>query len=217
MDILELITQNISAQDPTLDLGGMDLTKLPPEIGLATHLTKLSLRGNQLITLPAEIGLLTNLNFLSAADNTIEWLPAEIGQLTNLAQLNLKNNKLTELPIEMLDLDRLELLRLDRNKLDLPDDIVRKWDRPDEILAYYQTYCIPEPEPEVLSVERKVAIYFDDATLDQLIVMLCVPAEEFDGMDHDAKAERLVNYHAEHGLYADLVALLEIYRPGYFE
>lgn len=217
MDATELIQQNINTQEPTLDLGGLDLTKLPAEIGQATHLTRLSLRGNQLITLPAEIGLLTNLNFLSAADNTLEWLPPEIGNLTNLTQLNLKNNKLAELPLEMLDLDRLELLRLDRNKFDLPDDIVRKWDRPEEILAYYQKYCVPEPEPEVLSVERKVAIYFDDSTLSQLIVMLCVPAEEFEGMDHDNKADRLVSYHAEHGLYDDLIELLEIYRPGYFE
>ena len=121
------------------------------------------------------------------------------------------------MPVEILDLDRLELLRLDRNKLELPDDIIRKWDRPHEILEYYQKYCIPEPEPEVLSVERKVAIYFDDRTLDQLVVMLCVPAEEFEGMDHDTKAERLVSYHTEHGLYEDLLELLEIYRPGYFE
>ncbi len=216
MEVEELIQQNIADQEPTLDLGGMGLTKLPEEIGQATHLTRLSLRGNQLITLPAEIGLLTNLNFLSAADNTIEWLPAEIGQLTQLTQLNLKNNRLAELPIEMLDLDRLDLLRLDRNKLELPDDIIRKWDRPDEILAYYQKYCVPEPEPEVLSTERKVAIYFDDRTLNRFIEMLCVPAEEFDGMDHDGKAERLVSYHTEHGLHDDLLALLEIYRPGYF-
>ncbi len=216
MNPLELIADNITNQEPILDLGGLGLTSLPAEVGQATHLTQLSLRGNDLESLPAEISLLKNLTFLSAADNQLASLPAEIGELTQLTRLNLKNNKLTKLPIELLDLDQLELLRLDRNDLDLPDDIVRKWDRPAEILEYYRTYCLPKPEPVVLSTERKIAIFFDSRTLNQLIEMLCVPAEEFESDDHEERAARLLSYHVEHGLEADLLDLLAIYRPDRF-
>ncbi|MEM9776035.1 MAG: leucine-rich repeat domain-containing protein [Chloroflexota bacterium] len=216
MDVVALIQENIESQEPILDLGGMGLTIIPPEIGQATHITRLSVRRNQLMTLPAEIGQLTQLQVLSAADNALEWLPAEIGQLTQLKQVNLKNNRLFELPVEMLDLDQLELLRLDGNKLELPDDIVRKWDRPADILDYYQKYCVPEPEPEVLSVERKLAIHFGENDLIRLAEMLCVPAEEVDAPTHEKRAEQIVTYHTQHGLGEELTDLLEIYRPGLF-
>ncbi|MEM8861743.1 MAG: leucine-rich repeat domain-containing protein [Chloroflexota bacterium] len=216
MDVITLIQQNIEAQESVLDLGGMNLTTLPPEIGQAVHVTRLSLRRNQLMTLPPEIGQLTQLQILSAADNELEWLPAEIGQLHQLRQINLKNNKLIELPVEMLDLDQLELLRLDGNALELPDDILRKWDRPADILDYYQKYCVPEPEPEVLSIERKLAIYFNDQDLIKLADMLCVPEEEVNAPTHDERAEQLVAYHTKHGLAEELISLLDIYRPGYF-
>ena len=212
----ELILENIAAQEPILELGGLGLTELPVEIGQATHVTRLSLRGNALKTLPPEIGALVNLTFLSIADNNLNQLPAEIGNLINLTRLNLKNNKLTELPLELLELDQLALLRLDGNQLDLPPDILRKWDRPADIISYYKEHCLPEPEPVVLSTERKVAIYFDSDTLLRLAEMLCVPAEELDDVSHEIRAEQLVAYHIEHGLEPELMELLEIYRPGVF-
>lgn len=212
----ELILENIAAQEPILELGGLGLTELPAEIGQATHITRLSLRGNALEILPPEIGKLVNLTFLSIADNKLSQLPAEIGQLINLTRLNLKNNQLTELPLELLELDQLALLRLDGNQLDLPPDIMRKWDRPADIISYYKEHCLPVPEPIVLSTERKVAIYFDNDTLLRLADMLCVPAEELDEHSHELRAEQLVTYHLLHGLEAELIELLEIYRPGVF-
>lgn len=212
----EIILKNIAEQDPVLELGGLELTELPAEIGQATHVTRLSLRGNALESLPSEIGLLVNLTFLSAADNQLSQLPAEMGQLINLTRLNLKNNQLSELPLELLELEQLALLRLDGNQLELPPDILRKWDRPAEIVDYYKKYCLPEPEPIVLSTERKIAIYFDNDTLLKLADMLCVPAEELDGADHDARAKQLLAYHTKHGLKDDLMALLDIYRPDIF-
>ncbi|MFK7804068.1 MAG: leucine-rich repeat domain-containing protein [Anaerolineae bacterium] len=212
----EIILKNIAEQEPVLELGGLGLTELPNEIGQATHVTRLSLRGNSLTALPAEIGSLVNLTFLSAADNQLSKLPAEIGQLTSLTRLNLKNNQLSELPLELLELDQLALLRLDGNQLELPSDILRKWDRPAEIIAYYKKHCLPEPAPIVLSIERKIAIYFDNETLLRLADMLCVPADELDGADHDAQAEQLLSYHTKHGLKDELMALLNIYRPNIF-
>ena len=66
------------------------------------------------------------------------------------------------------------------------------------------------------STERKVAIYFDSDALLRLADMLCVPAEELDEYSHELRAEQLVAYHIQHGLEAELMALLEIYRPGVF-
>lgn len=213
---IEQIRTSIETQDPVLELGGLGLTTLPAEIGQATHVTRLSLRGNQLDTLPPEIGALVNLTFLSLADNQLSQLPAEIGQLTNLTRLNLKNNRLTELPLDLLELDQLALLRLDGNQLDLPADILRKWDRPADIFDYYKAHCIPEPEPVVLSTERKVAIYFDSDTLLRLADMLCVPADILDPHSHETRAAQLVAYHVQHQLEAELIELLDIYRPGVF-
>ncbi|MFT5193452.1 MAG: Leucine-rich repeat (LRR) protein [Cellvibrionaceae bacterium] len=216
MTALEIILENIASKDPVLELGGLDLSALPPELRLATHVTRLSLRGNMLETFPLEITALINLTFLSVADNKISEIPAEISQLINLTRLNLKNNLLTELPLELLELDQLHLLRLDGNQLDLPADILRKWDRPADIVAYYKKHCIPEPEPVVLSIERKIAIFFNNDTLLRLADMLCVPAEELNAPDHDKRAEQFLAYHTEHGLRAELIDLLEVYRPGVF-
>ena len=216
MMIHDLIAENINSQESVLELSGLGLTELPAEIGQATHVTRLSLRGNELETLPPEIGALVNLTFLSIADNKLSNIPAEIGQLINLTRLNLKNNQLTELPLELLELDQLALLRLDGNRLDLPPDILRKWDRPADIISYYKEHCLPEPEPVVLSTERKVAIYFDSDTLLRFANMLCVPAEELDEHSHELRAEQLVAYHQQHGLEVELMELLEVYRPGVF-
>jgi len=49
----------------TLYLGGNQLEKLPPEIGLLTELTHLQLDGNQLTELPPEIGNVVNLRILT--------------------------------------------------------------------------------------------------------------------------------------------------------
>src|SRR2546425_92775 len=61
-----------------LDLNGLGLTTLPPEIGQLTALTALYLHDNQLTTLPPEIGQLTALLALAISDNP---LPAELLKL----------------------------------------------------------------------------------------------------------------------------------------
>ena len=54
-----------------LDLKGLGLTALPPEIGQLTAVTELSLEGNQLTALPPEIGQLTALTELYLNDNQL--------------------------------------------------------------------------------------------------------------------------------------------------
>src|SRR5205809_805631 len=67
-----------------LDLEGLGLTRLPPEIGKLANLTKLYLGNNQLRTLPPEIVQLANLKQLAFDNNLLSTLPLEIGQLANL-------------------------------------------------------------------------------------------------------------------------------------
>lgn len=103
-----------------------DVTALPPEIGLLTHLTILSCCGTQLAELPAEIGQLTNLTKLELIRNQLKALPPEIGRLANLKDLHLEGNHLPALPPEVGRLSHLNDLRLDGNQLNaLPAELGR--------------------------------------------------------------------------------------------
>ena len=68
-----------SDEDTSLDLSGLQLTRLPAEIGKLTALKSLYLSKNQLTSLPAEIGKLTALTTLSIAANHLTVLPPQIG------------------------------------------------------------------------------------------------------------------------------------------
>jgi len=107
-----------------LDLHANQLTSLPPEIGQLSALTGLDLHANQLTSLPPEIGQLSALKELRLSHNQLTSLPPEIGQLSDLTLLHLHNNKLTCIPPEIGQLSLLEGLRLDQNQLtSLPSEI----------------------------------------------------------------------------------------------
>ncbi|OCQ90932.1 COR domain-containing protein [Limnothrix sp. PR1529] len=110
-----------------LDLAGLDLVELPPEIGELTQLQVLILgkwdeetekwKGNQLTTLPPEIGQLQNLTNLDLSYNQISELPAAISQLKNLTLLDLRDNQLSELPTAIGELESLTTLHLGNNQI----------------------------------------------------------------------------------------------------
>jgi internalin A len=107
-----------------LNLNGLGLTTLPPEIGQLIALTELLLYSNQLTTLPPKIGQLTALTMLSLDSNQLTTLPPEIGQLTALTMLFLGTNQLTTLPPEIGQLTALTMLFLGTNQLTtLPPEI----------------------------------------------------------------------------------------------
>ena len=60
-EVLEIIERVAKEEWTELDLSGMGLISLPPEIGQLTNLTELTLTDNRLTSLPAEICQLTNL------------------------------------------------------------------------------------------------------------------------------------------------------------
>jgi hypothetical protein len=62
----------------SINLSGLDLPHVPPELWQFTNLQWLSLEGNQLSALPTEVGQLTNLRMLFLLGNSLTMPPPEI-------------------------------------------------------------------------------------------------------------------------------------------
>ena len=117
-----------------LDLSGLGLKELPPEIGKCTQLETLVLGkwdeekrqwvGNKLTKFPDAVLQLTNLKILSLAKNQITSIPDAIGQLSNLTRLDLLDNQITSIPDGIGQLSNLTLLSLGDNQItSIPDAI----------------------------------------------------------------------------------------------
>jgi internalin A len=87
--------RSLRVAETRLDLSGLGLPTLPPEIGQVTALTRLYLGNNRLTSLPPEIGQLTALTSLILYFNQLTSLPPKIGRLNALRQLDLDYNQLT--------------------------------------------------------------------------------------------------------------------------
>src|SRR5438093_1390211 len=85
-----------------LDLSGLGLTSVPPEIGQLTQLTTLNLDKNQLTSVPPEIGQLTQLDRLDLDNNQLAELPDSLRRLSNLRVLFLHGNPQLNLPVSIL-------------------------------------------------------------------------------------------------------------------
>ena len=81
-----------------LDLRGLGLKALPPEIGDLANLQWLLLHNNLLEELPPQIGKLDNLRVLRLDNNHLAVLPPQIGNFANLRELHLDSNQLEVLP-----------------------------------------------------------------------------------------------------------------------
>jgi Leucine-rich repeat (LRR) protein len=122
-------------QESVLDLRTADITQLPPEIGILTHLTKLYLDSCEIKWIAPEIGNLLNLTVLSLSGNQLTELPPEIGNLTHLEYLNLSSNYLTKLPPEIANLTNLKGIYLNNNPFDAPQAVIEQGDW--AIFKYY--------------------------------------------------------------------------------
>jgi len=106
-----------------LDLSGLGLTEVPPELWELTWLETLNLgyayknAKNQLTVLPVEIGTLTELRGLSLSYNQLTALPDSLRGLIHLETLNLSFNRLTELPPWLGELTQLRELHCAENHL----------------------------------------------------------------------------------------------------
>ncbi|MEG5067514.1 leucine-rich repeat protein [Microcoleus sp. B3-A4] len=117
-----------------LDLSGLDLEELPPEIGKCTQLETLVLGkldeekrkwvGNKLTEFPDAVLQLTNLKILNLSRNQITAIPEAIGQLSNLTQLYLNSNQITSIPDAIGQLSNLIGLDLSDNQItSIPENL----------------------------------------------------------------------------------------------
>ena len=130
-ELLQLIDKAAEEGWTELDLAGLELEELPPEIGKCTQLETLVLGrfdkqriGNKLTEFPDVVLQLTNLKRLLIADNQITVIPEAIGQLSNLRELNLSDNQISVIPEVIGQLSNLTLLDLWNNQIvQIPDAI----------------------------------------------------------------------------------------------
>ena len=117
---LELIEEAADSEATELDLSGLNLTILPPDIGQLNNLQLLALGNNALTELPPEIGQLTNLRVLNLEGNDLTELPPELGNLDNLDNLVIRDNPLSpEYPT-----DTQELLQYLRQQYEFLNNLV---------------------------------------------------------------------------------------------
>jgi internalin A len=140
-ELLALIEQAKADNREELDLAGMGLRELPPQIGELTGLQKLvlgkvekwnwvegklvpTLVTNQLTAWPEELQQLTQLRELDLSGNPLGHCPDWIGQFGLLEQLRLNSIGLSEIPDSIAALTNLTELWIHSNQITLiPDSI----------------------------------------------------------------------------------------------
>ncbi|MEG4006095.1 leucine-rich repeat domain-containing protein [Microcoleus sp. Pol11C1] len=119
-----------------LNLSGLGLEELPPEIDKCTQLETLvlgkwdeekeELLGNKLTEFPDAVLQLTNLKILNLSNNEITSIPDAIGKLSNLTQLDLSNNQITYIPEVIGKLSNLTELYLFNNQITYIPEVIGK-------------------------------------------------------------------------------------------
>lgn len=128
-ELLEIIDRGAKFEGSVLDLSGLGITELPPEIKKLRALRKLILDDNHLTDLPPEIGELKNLESLWIRNNSLRTLPQEINCIPNLYEILLNENRFGSIPDSIVSLKRLTRLNLQGNNIrGLPDGLYKMSD-----------------------------------------------------------------------------------------
>lgn len=94
------------------------LVSIPQEIAQLPAVNYLILNGLDLTQVPPAIGMLQNLKTIDLARNRLTALPLEFWNLTQLEVLYLNGNRLTKIPPEISNLKQLKKLYLNANQLE---------------------------------------------------------------------------------------------------
>ncbi|WP_293153341.1 MULTISPECIES: COR domain-containing protein [unclassified Microcoleus] len=134
-ELLQLIDKAADEGSTELDLAGLGLEELPPEIGKCTQLETLvlgkmerwqyvndkripKLITNQLRTLPEELRSLKNLRSIDLSGNPFGTIPESLLEMTQLESLNLTSISLTEIPDAIGKLSNLTKLDISFNQIE---------------------------------------------------------------------------------------------------
>jgi len=108
-----------------LDLAGLGLSVVPPEVWTLRDLVDLQLSNNKLTELHEDIGCLVELERLGVAGNRLRTFPDSVGKMRCLESVYAHGNLLSSLPASLLaDCTELRHLMLGGNRLtSLPDTL----------------------------------------------------------------------------------------------
>ncbi len=162
---LSLIHQAYEEGWEELDLSGMELTELPPEIGKLVQLRRLILGkwdavksdgiGNLLTQLPHELWELQQLEKLDVSYNQISVVPDLIGNLVNLTELSLWQNQISVIPDSVGNLVNLTMLAVGRNSISVfPDSIMNLIKLTSLDLQDNKIHTIPDSISKLVNLER---------------------------------------------------------------
>ncbi|MDQ2100189.1 MAG: leucine-rich repeat domain-containing protein [Tychonema bourrellyi B0820] len=164
-ELLQLIDKAADEGQTELDLAGLGLEELPPEIGKCTQLETLVLGkydeekqefiGNKLTEFPDAVLQLTNLKILNLSSNQITVIPEAIGQLSHLRGLDLRSNQITIIPEAIRQLSHLRGLDLRSNQITIiPEAIAQLSNLTELYLNSNQITVIPEAIGQLSNLTR---------------------------------------------------------------
>ncbi|KAJ3088340.1 Glucose-repressible alcohol dehydrogenase transcriptional effector [Quaeritorhiza haematococci] len=169
-----IVSANQKASQWTIvDLGGMQITSVSPELFRYTFLTTLYLNHNNLRTLSPEIRKLVHLVVLDISGNKLTSIPPELGILTNLKELLMFDNELTVLPPELGFLYQLETLGIEGNPFNEPVLSIMQKDGTTGVITYLRDSCPagpPPPEREWITLDDEVG---EATNLTDTFTILC--------------------------------------------
>lgn len=139
------------SKSTTLDLSGLAIGVLPPELTNLANLTELDLSNNSFVVWPDSLSLLMSLKVLKLNNCGLRVVNPDIVRLIWLESLELKGNLLRRLPPAIQDLEQLEEIHLQDNQFgSLPFDLLES-----SIDLFLQGNPLPEVElPEDLPFDE---------------------------------------------------------------
>ena len=172
----------------TLNLAGLGLKNLPPEIWELRHLDSLDLSHNQLQEFPSELGQLQRLEWLYLNHNQLQELPSDLGKLEYLRHLDLSCNKLAQLPEAFEKLQSLKELSLSHNQFDEIPNCLR---RSKLYLLHIQGNCLDINEPYLYDYQIKS--YFESwNSVDESYALAERTSEQINKLSNDDAKDFLV-------------------------
>ena len=116
-----------TSQVKRLDLGGLDLERVPDDVANCTELLELNLYGNRLAHLPDTLSACSQLSHVNLGANALALVPGVVTGWRHLECLVLGENRLQEIPDALAELEHLRTVDLAHNRLGRVPEVVRTW------------------------------------------------------------------------------------------